>query len=105
MGVALEGRENDAACERECVLWAMTETVTITHHLQKPEYHWEISIEDQPAVMLQADGLEEALRLLGVSSNRETVEQIQQLPNGESRAVQAELASKQLAELRALSVK
>ena len=88
-----------------CVLGGMEETVTITHHLLKPEYQWEISIEDQPAVMLRAEGIEEALQVLGASSDREIVEQILQLPNGESRAVEAELNPERLSRLRALSVK
>lgn len=95
----------DDAAQVGCVIGSMKETVTITHHLLKPEYQWEISIEDQSAVMLRAEGIEEALQVLGVDSNGETVQQILQLPDGESRAVDVDLQPELLAQLRVLSVK
>ena len=83
----------------------MTETITITHHETKPEYHWEIVIPEEMTAMLLADRIGAALDLLGVQGDGETRQQIEALPDGESRSVDAEIDKDKLEELKKISVK
>ncbi|MGI4829492.1 MAG: hypothetical protein ACRYFU_15045 [Janthinobacterium lividum] len=80
----------------------MTETVTITHHVQKPEYHWEIVIPEGPTVLLAAEKIDSALDLLGVMGEDPRREQILALGNGESQGVDAELTKGNRLELASL---
>ncbi|MBE7159327.1 MAG: hypothetical protein INR62_13010 [Rhodospirillales bacterium] len=83
----------------------MTDTVTITHHQTKPEYQWEVVVPEEMTAMLSADRIETALDLLGLQRNSEVRQQIESLPNGESRSVDAEIDKAKLEELKGLSVK
>lgn len=83
----------------------MTNTVTITHHQTKPEYQWELVIPDGPTIMLPKDRLAAAMEVLGLAPNNDVRSQIEALPNGESRSVDADLEKPQMDKLLALSVK
>lgn len=83
----------------------MTETITITHHQTKPEYDWEIVIPEGPTVLLPDQALGQALHLLGVNGNQPIQAEIQSLPNGGSRSLDATIDKAKIAELVALGVK
>ena len=83
----------------------MTSTVTITHHQTKPEYQWEIVVPEGPTIMLPQDRLGSAMDVLGLASNSDLRSQIEALPNGESRSVDADLNRPEMEKLTALGVK
>ena len=83
----------------------MTETVTITHHVAKPEYKWEIVIPEGPTILLPEDKLSAAMELLGLDGDAEVHTQVNALPNGGSRSVNVELRKAALEELVSLGVK
>ncbi len=83
----------------------MTNTITITHHRSKPEYQWELVIPDGPIIMLPKERLAAALEVLGLTSQNEVRSQIEALPNGQSRSVDADLEQPAMDRLLALSVK
>ena len=83
----------------------MTNTVTITHHQTKPEYQWEIVVPEGPTIMLPKDRLASAMDVLGLTMDNDLRTQIEALPNGESRSVNAELTRLEMDKLAALSVK
>jgi hypothetical protein len=83
----------------------MTETVTITHHADKPEYKWEIVVPDGPTVLLREASLSAALGVLGISGDGEVLTEIEALPNGGSRSMNAELGEPELKHLVSLGVK
>lgn len=95
----------DGFSEAARVQRQMKETLTITHHVQKPEYHWEISIENEPVVLLKADAIQKALQAIGIASTDERVGQILELPNGQSRAVEVDLTPELRQKLHSMSVK
>ncbi len=83
----------------------MTSTVTITHHQTKPEYQWEIVVPEGPTVMLIEDRLSSAMDVLGLVSDTDLRNEIEALPNGESRSVNADLQKPEMEKLTALGVK
>lgn len=83
----------------------MTETVTITRHVAKPEYHWEIVIPGGSTTLLAADRLEKALELLGLTEGDERRQEILALGDGESRGIDADLNDTQRNELLSLGKK
>jgi hypothetical protein len=83
----------------------MTETVTITHHASKPEYQWEIVVPEGPTVLLRDENLARALQVLGLNGDTAVQQEIEALPNGGSRSVNAEVDGPQSRELTELGVK
>ena len=83
----------------------MTETVTITHHANKPEYQWEIVVPEGPTVLLKQENLHPALDILGLDGTSNIPGEIGALQNGGSRSVTADLGKDQLQKLSQLGVK
>ena len=83
----------------------MEMTVTFTHHVAKPEYKWEVVIPEGPTVLLPETNLNQAMDLLQVGSSAGMQKEIEALPNGGSRSVNASLDAGGLEKLKALGVK
>ena len=84
----------------------MIKSVTITHHVTKPEYQWEFVVPEGPTVLLRQESLVGAFALLGLQGEGDhTREEIEQLPNGGSQSVNADLSEEQTRNLVGLGVK
>ena len=83
----------------------MTSTITITHHQTKPEYQWEIVVPEGPTIMLGKDHFSDALNLLGLPMDHDLRQQIESLPNGGSRSIEATVDNAEMSRLTAMSVK
>lgn len=82
----------------------MTSTVTITHHQTKPEYQWEIVLPEEATMMVTEERFAAALDAMGMKAD-ELRDQLEALPNGESRSVDVDLEASTVASLKAISVK
>ncbi len=80
----------------------MEKTITITHHVAKPEYHWEIVVPEGPTVLLTDGNLQRALGILGLPTDDGIRAELTALPNGGSRSFEADVehgAERHLTEL------
>ncbi len=83
----------------------MTATITITHHQAKPEYKWEVVVPEGPTILLPEENLPAAMHVLGLDDQSGVQKQIEELPNGGSRSINADLGQAAIAALVSLGVK